>query len=229
MFSGIVEEVGKIVSATDDAGGRRLRIAASVVTSDLRMGDSISCSGTCLTACEFGSNWFAAEATHETLRRTKLGSLKAGDGLNLERALKVSDRLGGHIVSGHVDAVGRVAAIRHEGFSRVIEFVITAELEPFFVEKGSVTIDGVSLTVSTLRSSAGAASSTGERKFNFSVALIPHTLNATTLQKLVVGDPVNVEADLIGKYVARLVFQGYAQNLNKGGLSLSFLQEHGYT
>lgn len=228
MFSGIVEEIGKITSVTDDSGGRRLRITAPLVTSDLKIGDSISCSGCCLTACEFGKDWFTVDATHETLRRTKLGTLKTGDSLNLERALKVSDRLGGHLVSGHVDAVGRVSSIKQEGFSSVIEFSASAELELFFVEKGSVTIDGVSLTVASLHSSSAGTATAGST-FDFSVALIPHTLQVTTIGKLRVGDVVNVEADLIGKYVARLVSQGYAQNINKGGLSLSFLQEHGYT
>jgi riboflavin synthase len=224
MFSGIVEEVGKISSITDSSGGRRLRVAASTVTGDVKLGDSISCSGICLTVTEFGKDWFTVEAVHETLRRTKLGKLKQGDGLNLERALRVSDRLGGHIVSGHVDAVAKVAAIRTEGFGRVIEFAVTAELDPFFVEKGSVTIDGVSLTVAYLAPFAGAA-----QEFVFAVALIPHTLEVTTLGDLKVGDVVNIEADLIGKYVAKLVASGYAQNLNKGGLSLQVLQEHGYS
>lgn len=224
MFSGIVEEVGKITSLTDNSGGRRLRVAASTVTTDLKLGDSISCSGACLTVTEFGKDWFAVEATFETLRCTKLGSLKQGDSLNLERALRVSDRLGGHIVSGHVDAVGKVVASQMEGFSRIIEFGVTAELFPFFVEKGSVTIDGVSLTVAYLTDPPSASSD-----FVFAVALIPHTLDVTTLNALKVGDSVNVEADLIGKYVAKLVSAGYAQNINKGGLSLSVLAEHGYT
>lgn len=224
MFSGIVEEVGKIISATDGSGGRKLRVAASVVTSDLKLGDSISCSGVCLTATAFTKEWFEVEATFETLRRSKLGTLKQGDHLNLERALKVSDRLGGHLVSGHVDAIAKVTGSRMEGFSRVLEFAVGGELFPFFVEKGSVTIDGVSLTVAQL---SGLSSPTAD--FVFSVALIPHTLEVTALQHLKAGDVVNIEADLIGKYVAKLVASGYAQNINKGGLSLSVLQEHGYT
>jgi riboflavin synthase len=224
MFSGIVEEVGKIGSIADSSGGRRLRVAATTVTEDVKLGDSISCSGICLTVTEFGKDWFTVEAVHETLRRTKLGKLKQGDGLNLERALRVSDRLGGHIVSGHVDAVAKVHAIRAEGFGRVIEFAVTAELDPFFVEKGSVTIDGVSLTVAFVEPLTG-----GSKEFVFAVALIPHTLEVTTLGDLKVGDVVNIEADLIGKYVAKLVAAGYAQNINKGGLSLQVLQEHGYS
>jgi riboflavin synthase len=235
LFSGIVEEVGKIISVTDDSGGRRFCIEAHTVIDDLKLGDSISCGGACLTVCDFekSKHWFAVEATHETLRCTKLGSCKIGDSVNLERALRVSDRLGGHIVSGHVDAVGTVCGITPDGFSRVIEFSVTSALEPFFVEKGSVTIDGVSLTVNTLQSSGrgerGAVGGGGEQVFKFSVALIPHTLDVTTLIGLSVGSPVNIEADLIGKYIARLVGAGYADKIGKPGLSLSFLQEHGYT
>lgn len=222
MFSGIVEEIGKISTITDTADGRRLRINANVVVGDAKLGDSISCGGACLTIVAFGPFFFDVEATHETLRRTKLGTLRAGDQINLERALRVSDRLGGHIVSGHVDAVGKVHAIRAEGFSRIIEFSVTSDLFPFFVEKGSVTIDGVSLTVAYLNT-------TSSKEFVFAVALIPHTLEVTTLSELKVGDPINVEADLIGKYVAKLVSNGYAQHVNKPGLSLGTLQEHGYT
>lgn len=224
MFSGIVEEVGKIAAITDSSGGRRLRVAASKVTEDVKLGDSISCSGVCLTVTEFGKDWFTVEAVHETLRRTRLGKLKQGDPLNLERALCVSDRLGGHIVSGHVDAVAKVHAIKQAGWGREIEFSITAELYPFFVEKGSVTIDGTSLTVAYLQPFNGSSP-----EFVFAVALIPHTLDVTTLGTLKVGDVVNIEADLIGKYVAKLVASGYAQNINKGGLSLQVLQEHGYS
>jgi riboflavin synthase len=232
VFSGIVEEVGKIVAVTDDGGGRRLKIAANSILSDVRLGDSISCAGVCLTVTDFGGDWFVVEAIEETLRRTKLGVLKTGDKLNLERALRVSDRLGGHIVSGHVDALAAVSSIKEEGFSRVIEFATSAELEPYFIEKGSVTIDGVSLTVAYLRSTGGHNSATAQpgRQFHFAVALIPHTLEVTTLSQLRVGDKVNIEADVVGKYIARLVMQGYTpQNINKGGVTLELLSEHGYT
>lgn len=224
MFSGIVEEIGKISSVTDSSGGRKLRVSATIVTEDVKLGDSISCSGICLTVTEFGKDWFCVEAVHETLRRTKLGKLKQGDSLNLERALKVSDRLGGHIVSGHVDAVAKVASIKTEGFGKVYEFHVSSDLFAFFVEKGSVTIDGVSLTVAYV-----GPCGEGAKEFAFAVALIPHTLEVTTLGVLKVGDVVNIEADLIGKYVAKLVASGYAQNINKGGLSLQMLQEHGYS
>jgi riboflavin synthase len=227
VFSGIVEEIGRLASIEDAGEGKRLKVSATAILSDVRLGDSISCSGVCLTVVDFGADWFAVEAIAETLRRTKLGSLRTGDPINLERALRVSDRLGGHIVSGHVDALAAVRGIKREGFSNVIEFGVGAELEPFFVEKGSVTIDGVSLTVAYVRSAPGPA--LARREFVFAVALIPHTMEVTTLGRLQPGDKVNVEADIVGKYIARLVMQGYAPNINKAGLSLEVLQEHGYT
>lgn len=223
MFSGIVEEVGKVLSVEDSGQGRRLKIGAKKVTQELAIGDSVSCAGACLTVCTLSSQWFTVDATWETLRCTKVGQLKVGSPLNLERALRLSDRLGGHLVSGHVDALGSCASVRDEGFSRVIEFAVPIELSPFFVEKGSVTVDGVSLTVAKLD-----ARGTGP-SFSFSVAIIPHTLAVTTLIDLKLGDVVNIEADIVGKYVARLMSPAVAENINKAGLTLGFLSEHGYT
>lgn len=222
MFSGIVEEVGQIIAINDSADGRRLKIAAKTVLSDVRLGDSISCSGCCLTVTQFTIDSFSVDATAETLRKTKLGSLKNGDRLNLERALRFSDRLGGHIVSGHVDRLAKVSSIKDEGFSKIFEFTVSAELAPFFVEKGSVTIDGISLTVASLGAVKGDA-------FTFTIAAIPHTLQVTTLGTLKAGDDVNIEGDIIGKYVARWMESTRGQIINKEGLSMSFLAEHGYT
>ncbi|MBX9688576.1 MAG: riboflavin synthase [Candidatus Obscuribacterales bacterium] len=170
MFSGIVEEIGKIISSNDSGQGRRLKISAGKITEDLKLGDSISCSGVCLTVTAFTSDSFSVDISHETLRRSKLGKLKNGDRLNLERALKFSDRLGGHLVSGHVDCLAQVAAIKKEGFSSVIEFSCPRALEPYFIEKGSVSIDGISLTVAYLK--PGNAET-----FVFAIAAIPHTQN----------------------------------------------------
>jgi riboflavin synthase len=220
LFSGIVEEVGKIISTSDNADGRTLRIGCRQVISDAKLGDSISVSGCCLTVTKFESTWFEAECTHQTLRMTKLGDLKKGDSVNLERALRLSDRLGGHLVTGHIDGIGRVHSIKTEGFSKVITFDFDDKMAHLFVEKGSVGIDGVSLTVASLGSGP---------TLQFSVALIPHTMDVTTLGGLKVGDPVNVEADLVAKYVARWLEPSIAKNLKNAGLSLSFLSEHGYT
>jgi riboflavin synthase len=224
VFSGIVEEVGTITEIVENADGRGLRIAAEHVLADAKVGDSISTSGCCLTVTKFESTWFYVEAVHETLRRTKLGNLKVGDRVNLERAMRLSDRLGGHLVSGHVDALAKVVAIKKEGFSNLVEFELTADLAPFFIEKGSVTVDGVSLTVANLKENSAA-----DCTFIFAVALIPHTLEVTTMGALRVGDAVNIEADIIGKYVARMLSPHAGENINKGGLSLSFPAEQGYT
>ncbi|HEY9679453.1 MAG TPA: riboflavin synthase [Drouetiella sp.] len=196
LFSGIIEEVGKVVKVTDSADGRRLQIHAPEVVKDVKLGDSISCNGTCLTVVEFDKDSFDVEAVWETLRRTNLGNLGENSSVNLERALKFSDRLGGHLVSGHVDAIATVSNIEKEGFSSVITFELTPELAPFFVEKGSVAISGVSLTVVDFPQDS-------KEKFAFRVALIPHTLSVTTFGELKVGDQVNIETDIVARYVAR--------------------------
>lgn len=200
MFSGIVEEVGQVLEVKDTADGRWLKIGAKKILSDAALGESISCSGCCLTVVDFGDEWFAVEAVIETLRRTKIGDLKVGSKINLEKALRVSDRLGGHIVTGHIDTVGKIASIVEEGFSYVVEVNLESRWAPFFVEKGSVAMDGVSLTVANCADIPEKA----EDEFWFRVALIPHTWNVTTLGQLKVGSFVNIETDIIARYVARL-------------------------
>lgn len=200
MFSGIVEEVGEVLEVQDTADGRWLKIGAKEILADAALGESISCSGCCLTVVDFGSDWFAVEAVIETLRRTKIGDLKVGSKINLEKALRVSDRLGGHIVTGHIDTVGKIASIVEEGFSYVVEVNLDSRWAPFFVEKGSVAMDGVSLTVAD----SGDIPEKAEDEFWFRVALIPHTWNVTTLGQLKVGSSVNIETDIIARYVARL-------------------------
>ncbi|SRR5579875_28610 len=222
MFSGIVEEVGTIQAVREQAGGRRLSISSGVVSSDIKLGDSVAVAGVCLTVVAFGAGWFEVEAVAQTLRVTALGRLAAGSPVNLERALSLSDRLGGHLVSGHVDGLATVRSLKAEGASRLTTFETDQALSGLLVEKGSVAVDGVSLTVASLSPVSGG-------RFNFTVALIPHTLAVTTLGGLAAGDLVNVETDLVGKYVARLMACGYATKVNKGGLTLGLLAEHGYT
>lgn len=214
MFSGIVEAVGLVESVSDAGGGMRLRIKAPTILSDAKRGESIAVSGTCLTVVEFGKDWFDVEVTHETLRCTSLGGLKAGNRVNLEKALKLSDRLGGHMVTGHVDTVGRVDEIVDDGFSRLMKFTLDANWSAFFVKKGSVTVEGVSLTVADCASLTDNSSSGGE-DFWFTVALIPHTMDVTTLGSMKAGDPVNVETDVIARHVVRLLGESYLENLNK--------------
>ncbi|OPZ83173.1 MAG: Riboflavin synthase [bacterium ADurb.Bin425] len=204
MFSGIVEEVGVVLAVEDTGDGRRLKIGAEGILSDAKLGESISVSGTCLTVTDFAADgekgrWFAAEAINETLRRTRLGELQVGSRVNLEKALKVSDRLGGHIVTGHIDTVGEVASIKEDGFSWEITFRAERAFAPYFVEKGSVAVEGVSLTVASCSTPSKA-----DDEFTFTVALIPHTLAVTTLGELKVGSRVNLETDIIARYVIRL-------------------------
>lgn len=227
MFSGIIEEVGTLLSIKDSGEGRTLRISATHLLNDMKLGDSISVSGCCLTVIEFDSQCFVAEAVHETLRRTKLGALVVGSKVNLERALKFNDRMGGHLVTGHVDTVGRVKEIKEEGFSKVITFELSAEWSPFFVEKGSVALDGVSLTVAgcdplpTIED--GFAGSLPP--FTFFVALIPWTMDVTTFGALKVGDPINIETDIIARYVARWLSPSMTQMVKLASSPLGKLLE----
>lgn len=223
MFSGIVEEIGTVLAVSGSGEGKRFRIGAGQVTADLRRGDSVSVAGTCLTSVLEDKQWFEVEVGQETLRKTKLGDLKQGDRVNLERALKLSDRLGGHLVSGHIDTLAKVVSIKKEGITNIITFALADAHRPYFIEKGSVAVDGVSLTVFACNT---------DNDFAFSVMLIPHTLEVTTLGKLQVGDKVNIEIDLIAKYAANWLQPHIAQPLkvgNKTGLDLAVLSEHGYT
>lgn len=193
MFTGIIEEIGKIDQAASSGGNLRLRIKAPRVSTDLKPGDSININGACQTVIEAKGNYFTVEAVGETLKRTNLGRLKSEDSVNLERALRPSDRLGGHLVSGHVDFVGRVKSIIQESQSYIFEFEFPKEYQSHFVEKGSVAIDGVSLTVVRVLNDS------------FTVSVIPFTMKNTTFGATIIGDAVNMETDLIGKYVERIL------------------------
>jgi riboflavin synthase len=194
VFTGIIEELGRVRAIDRREGGARLEIAASTVLADARPGDSIAVNGCCLTVVDRGDGWWAADAVIETLERTALGSLERDDSVNLERPLRLSDHLGGHLVQGHVDAVGQVAARRPlaDGSTR-FTFSAPPDVLRYVMEKGSVAVDGISLTVAALGDEA------------FDVAVIPHTLAVTTLGQRDPGAAVNVEADLIAKYVERLL------------------------
>lgn len=194
MFTGIIEELGRVRAVHPQDGGARLEIDATTVVADARVGDSIAVNGCCLTVVALGDGWWAADAVIETLERTALGDLEAGDPVNLERPLRLSDRLGGHLVQGHVDAVARVASHTPlaDGSSR-FTFSAPPEVLRYVVEKGSVAVDGISLTVTAV----------GDEEFE--VAVIPHTLDVTTLGHKDGGAPVNVEVDLLAKYVERLL------------------------
>ncbi len=194
MFTGIVEELGRVRAFVPNAAGARIEIAATTVLADAEVGASIAVDGCCLTVVALGDGWWAADAVEETLRRTCLGALHPGDRVNLERPVRLADRLGGHLVQGHVDAVGEVLerAQLPDGSARVRIGAPPAVLR-YVVEKGSIAVDGVSLTVAEVDDEG------------FGVALIPHTLAVTTLGIKQPGEPVNLEADVIAKYVERLL------------------------
>ncbi len=198
MFTGLISERGRVATLERSDEGARLRVWAAL-SADLADGDSIAVNGVCLTAREVSRDGFSADAMAETLRRSSLGPLIAGDEVNLELPLRARDRLGGHVVQGHVDGVGTVESAEDDGFARLVRVAAPGELLRYVVEKGSVCLDGVSLTVADVDGGG------------FSVALIPETLERTTLGSLAPGREVNIEADVLAKHLEKLVESGAAE------------------
>lgn len=194
MFSGLIKDLGSIVELSEDEQGARI-VVSTRLAADLAEGDSIAVSGVCLTATRVEPGQFGAEVMALTLKRTKLGSLRVGDPVNLEPALRLSDRLGGHIVQGHVDGVGIAGEPIEDGFALRLPVTLPAELCRFVVERGSITLDGVSLTVAACDPASA----------RLEVSLIPETQRRTTLGRLVGSDPVNLEVDVLARYVERLI------------------------
>jgi riboflavin synthase len=196
MFTGIVEELGTVRAITEHEGGARVEIECRQVLDDAQLGASIAVNGCCLTVVELGDGWWAADAQRETIDRTTVGTLRAGDRVNLERPVRLADRLGGHVVQGHVDGVGTMASREPlpDG-STLVRISAAPGLLRYAVEKGSITVDGTSLTITTIDDSEST----------FGVALVPHTLAATTFGDRAVGDGVNLEVDVLAKYVERLL------------------------
>ena len=192
MFTGLIADLGTVGAVERDGDGATLDISTSLA-GQIAEGDSVAVNGVCLTATAVRDEGFSAQAMIETLRRSSLESLQAGSRVNLELALRADGRLGGHIVQGHVDGTGTIEAIREEGFARILDVGVEGDLERYLVEKGSVTLDGVSLTVS------------GLSEEGFSVSLIPETLARTSLGGTQVGDRVNLEVDILAKHVERLM------------------------
>jgi riboflavin synthase len=206
LFTGIVEEVGPVKSVSSG----KLTVSASAVLEGTRLGDSIAVNGTCLTVSALDAGSFSVDVMPETLKRTNLGHLHPGSRVNLERALMVGGRVGGHLVQGHVDATGTVASLVSEGKAVIAKFAAPSEVLRYLVEKGFIAVDGVSLTVA------------GYDKSSFSVSLVGYTLKNTVLGSRKVGDQVNLEVDIIAKYVEKL-------REGRGGVTLDFLSEHGFT
>jgi riboflavin synthase len=202
MFTGIVTDIGTIRS-TEQRGDLRLIIGCQYDMGTVAIGASISCSGVCLTVVDKGPDWFAVDLSAETVSRTAQGAWGEGRALNLERALKIGDELGGHIVTGHVDGIGEVAAIAIEGDSHRVTIRVPADLAPYVAPKGSITVDGVSLTVNTVTDGPGGTT--------FGLNIIPHTWSVTTFGALTVGQPVNLEIDVLARYLHRMREHAAAQ------------------
>ena len=210
MFTGIIEEIGTVRRIEHGAKGARLTIQAKTVLEDTRIGDSIATNGVCLTVVSMTGDSFSADVMAESLRRSSLGTLQGGSPVNLERAMAANGRFGGHIVSGHIDGTGTIASQKREDNAVWVKIKTPAPLLRYIVEKGSIAIDGVSLTVAAVTDT------------DFSVSIIPHTGAQTILLGKKPGDPVNLECDVIGKYVEKLTAPH-----KTGGISTNFLAENG--
>ncbi|MGO0059670.1 riboflavin synthase [Brevibacillus fluminis] len=218
MFTGIIEEVGSIERVAGGSRASTLTIRAQTVLADVRLGDSIAVNGVCLTVTSFQETRFTVDVMPETLKHTNLGALGTGSPVNLERALAVGSRLGGHLVSGHVDGTGRIVSRSQNANAVLFRVEASDDLLRYMIPRGSVTIDGISLTITEVNDQ------------DFCVSIIPHTLEMTCLRQKQAGDEVNLECDLIGKYVERLLGVR-AEKPGQGkstGLTAEFLREHGF-
>lgn len=214
MFTGIIEELGRLEAMEPRAAGSRLRIAARAIMSDLKEGDSISVNGVCLTAVDVKPGGFSADASPETLQRSTLGALRSGTPVNLERALQASSRLGGHIVQGHVDGLGRVVSLDLLGDNNWwLKLQAPPELDRYIVFKGSIAIDGISLTIAALEDGV------------LSVTIIPHTYENTNLRGKRPGDSVNLETDVLARYVEKMLG---TLDIRQDRLTVDKLQQQGY-
>lgn len=216
MFTGIIQGLGTLFEKRPAGGGMIFGLEAGFALTDPEEGESIAVNGACLTARNITGNRFYVDVSPESLRRTVLGGLQTGQRVNLERALRLCDRLGGHLVSGHVDTQGRVEQRRSTGDFTLFTFSMDPALTKYVIEKGSITINGVSLTVNTCE------------RDRFSVSIIPHTLAVTTLGTLKEGDRVNIEVDMIGKYVEKLLAEKQVAGEGPNRINPAFLAEHGF-
>ena len=212
MFTGIIEEIGAIAQITRGAHLGQIIIQAEKILEDCKIGDSIAVNGACLTVIRTDADSFIVDVAPETLRRTNLGELSSGDKVNLERSLRLQDRLGGHIVLGHVDEVGVITSMQAEDNATIMRVAVSDDAMRYIVQKGSACVDGVSLTIANLLDDS------------FDVSLIPHTKQVTTMGAKRVGDRVNIEVDILGRYVERLL----SQETKQSSISTDFLSEHGF-
>jgi riboflavin synthase len=221
MFTGLVEEKGQMISLRRGPDSARLKIKAGLIMDGMQVGDSIAVNGVCLTVTAYDVEAFTADVMAETLAKTNLGALQSGDRVNLERALRLGDRLGGHLVSGHIDGVGTIAGMERHDIATLITIAAPPAVMHYIVQKGSVAVDGTSLTV------------VDHNDHSFRVSLIPHTARATVLGQKKPGDRVNLEGDMIGKYVERWMgIAGHRENeketTTRRGITADLLSEHGF-
>ncbi|MBR8701822.1 Riboflavin synthase [Fusobacterium sp. DD29] len=216
IFTGLIEEMGEIISVENGNRSLKVKVRCKKVLENAKLGDSIATNGTCLTATELGNDYFTADCMYETVKRTNLKRLKKGDKVNLEKSITLSTPLGGHLVTGDVDCEGKIVAITQEGIAKIYEIEIEHRYMKYIVEKGRVTLDGASLTVMKLTDRT------------FGVSLIPHTQEMITLGKKKVGDYINVETDLVGKYIERLMNFKEEPEEKSGGLTMEFLLKNGF-
>lgn len=215
MFTGIVEEIGTVLCITRGRHSAMLKIRAENVLQNTNVGDSIAVNGVCLTVTQIGTNFFSADVMHETLNRSSLAKLRQGSYVNLERAMPSDGRFGGHFVAGHIDGIGKIFHIQKDDTAVWYTIQVQPELMPYIAEKGSVAIDGISLTVAAVT------------KTDFSVSAIPHTVSQTVLKMRCEGDSVNVEVDIIGKYIEKLIVSTYGQK-NEKKITQDFLSQYGF-
>jgi riboflavin synthase len=216
MFTGIIEEIGELTAVQRGAKSVILTIKAGKILSDTKTGDSISTNGVCLTAVEIGKGYFKADVMPETIDRSSLGGLGIGSKVNLERAMKADGRFGGHMVAGHIDGTGRIADIHKDDNAIWYKITATPEILKYIIEKGSIAIDGISLTVAKVTES------------DFSVSIIPHTLGQTTLGLRKKGDIVNLENDLVGKYIEKFLTLNNNEKTGKSKIDKAFLITNGF-
>lgn len=215
MFTGLIEDVGRLEKLERRASSAKLVVSTSLPAAEFHLGDSVAVNGVCLTVTSIDARLLSFDVSPETLDKSGLGRLSSGDMVNLERAMRLCDRLGGHIVSGHIDCVATVAGKREESGNIIFSFKVPAEKCRYIIEKGSVAIDGISLTVNSVTLDS------------FSINIIPHTAKMTTLSFRKPGDIVNIETDIIGKYVERLL-SGPGSAKESGGISMQKLMENGF-
>lgn len=215
MFTGIIEETGEVIEIKKGINSSHLTLKGNIIFDDLKLGDSVAVNGVCLTVTDLKSNTFTADVSGETLKRSSLGRLKVGSKVNLERAMAANGRFGGHIVLGHIDGTGVIAKKEMDGISTWITIHASEEILRYIIQKGSVTIDGISLTVSSVDEKG------------FSVTIIPHTGNETTLLQKEIGDIVNLENDVLGKYIEQFMMKP-AKTKKESNITLDYLIENGF-